>query len=155
MIRGKYMTSADDVSTIMDIRRRVFVEEQGFSLESEVDEYDEMAVYALAFDEENNPAGTGRLYVDQDDHFAIGRVCVLSTHRAQGFGDLIMRMLLARALDLNAPAVYLSAQANNTDFYRKYGFQVCGEEFLDEGVPHRMMRAERDEVCIEGTCKHC
>ena len=31
MIRGKFLTSQDDPSAVMDIRKRVFVDEQGFS----------------------------------------------------------------------------------------------------------------------------
>ena len=48
MIRGKFLTSQDDVRAVMDIRRRVFVDEQGYSADTEIDGFDKMAVYALA-----------------------------------------------------------------------------------------------------------
>ena len=78
----------------MDIRRRVFVDEQGYSADTEIDRFDQMAVYALAFDENDRPAGTGRLIINDDSHFQIGRVCVLKEARGQGLGDLVVRMLL-------------------------------------------------------------
>ena len=43
MIRGKFMTSMDDVSTCLALRGQVFPGARG-----EADEYDRMAVYALA-----------------------------------------------------------------------------------------------------------
>ena len=152
MIRGKFLTSQDDTSAVMDIRRRVFVDEQGFSPDTEIDGYDKLAVYALAFDENDRPAGTGRLYIDDHSHFQIGRVCVLREARGQGLGDLIVRMLLYRALELGATAVYIGAQLPVVGFYARYGFKLFGELYDDEGVSHRMMKAEAEEINLEGSC---
>ena len=63
MIRGKYLTSKDDIAPVLAVRNAVFVEEQGFSAEGERDAYDDMAIYALAFNEEGAPVSTGRLFV--------------------------------------------------------------------------------------------
>jgi predicted GNAT family N-acyltransferase len=153
MIRGRYLQSGDDTSAVFDLRTRVFVREQGFSPDTDVDAYDNMSIYALVFDDDDRPVGTGRLFIDADDRFTIGRVCVLPEARNKGFGDLIVRMLLARALDLNAPSVTLSAQADKAGFYRRYGFRACGPDYPDEGVAHTPMRALRDEVNLEGACK--
>ena len=152
MIRGKFLTSQDDPSAVMDIRKRVFVDEQGFSPDTEIDGDDKLAVYALAFDENDRPAGTGRLYIDDHSHFQIGRVCVLREARGQGLGDLVVRMLLYRALELGAGAVCLSAQLPVVGFYARYGFKPCGEVYDEEGVPHRMMKAAASEINLEGSC---
>ena len=152
MIRGKFMTSMDDTSPIFDIRMRVFVEEQGFLAETERDEFDNMAIYALVFDEDDRPAGTGRLYVDLDNHFRVSRICVLKDARGQGLGDLIMRMLLYRAQELNVASVYIEAQLPVVEFYARYGFQPFGDIRYNEGAAHRMMKAEASEINIEGTC---
>ena len=84
MVRGKFLTSQDDTSAVMDIRRRVFVDEQGYSADTEIDTFDKMAVYALAFDENGQPAGTGRLIINDRSQFQVGRVCVLKEARGQG-----------------------------------------------------------------------
>ena len=73
MIRGKFLTSQDDTSAVMDIRRRVFVDEQGYGADTEIDRFDQMAVYALAFDENDRPAGTGRLIINDESRFQKGR----------------------------------------------------------------------------------
>ena len=110
MIRGKYLTSKDDIAPVLAVRNAVFVEEQGFSAEGERDAYDDMAIYALAFNEEGAPVSTGRLFVDRDGQFTIGRVCTLRAYRGQGYGDLIMRMLLYRAQELHAPGIYIHSR---------------------------------------------
>ena len=135
MIRGKFLTSQDDVGAVMDIRRRVFVEEQGYPADTDVDTFDKLSVYALAYDENDRPAGTGRLYINADSRFQIGRVCVLPEARGRGLGDLVARMLLYRALELGADAVCLSAQLPVVGFYARYGFRPCGEVYDEEGVP--------------------
>ena len=152
MIRGKFLTSQDDAGAVMDIRRRVFVEEQGYSADTEIDGFDKMAVYALAFDENDRPAGTGRLIINDESRFQIGRVCVLKEARGQGLGDLVVRMLLYRALELGAGEIWLGAQLPAVGFYARYGFAPIGEIYDDEGVPHRWMRALAGEVDLEGSC---
>lgn len=154
MIRGKFLTSSDDVSDVMDIRRRVFVDEQGYSPEVEVDEHDKMSIYALVYDEADRPAGTGRMYL-ADDQFKIGRVCVLKHARGQGLGDLVMRMLLYRALEMDVNEVYLSAQLPAIGFYLRFGFQPIGEIYLEEDVPHQKMRVRKAEIDMEGSCQGC
>lgn len=152
MIRGRYLTSMEDTTEILALRHRVFVDEQGFSPENERDRFDDMAIYALVYDENNTPSGTGRLYIDDDNHFAIGRVCVLKEARGKEMGDLIMRMLLYRAQELNAPSVHILSQLPVVPFYQKYGFEPYGEIVLDENVPHRLMRASAEAIDIEGSC---
>lgn len=154
MIQGKYLTSMDDTGAVMEIRNRVFVDEQGFSKDGERDRFDDMAIYALAYDLNGHPVGTGRLIIDAEDHFSIGRVCVLREARGLGLGDLIMRMLLYRAQELNAPDVYISSQLHAIPFYARYGFKPYGEETLDEGVLHQKMRVTAEEIDLQGTC-HC
>ena len=79
-------------------------------------------------------------------------MCVLREARGQGLGDLIVRMLLYRALELGATAVYIGAQLPVVGFYARYGFKPYGEVYDDEGVPHRMMKAEAEEINLEGSC---
>lgn len=154
MIRGKFLTSMDDLTEVFSIRNRVFVEEQGFSPEIEVDEYDKMAIYALVFDENDQPAGTGRMFVDKSDRFVIGRVAVLKEARGQGLGDLVMRMLLYRAQEMNVPKVHIGAQLHVVPFYQKYGFRIDGDIMYEEGVAHRPMSATAEQIDIEGSCHH-
>lgn len=149
VIRGAYLTSKDDLTDVIALRRAVFVDEQGYSPESEPDQHDGMAMYALVF-EDGAPVATGRLYVEGG--LRIGRVCVKAEWRGRGVGDFVMRMLLYRAQELNAGSVTLSAQVECVSFYERYGFEPYGEVVYDEGRPHRMMRVMGDKINLEGAC---
>ncbi len=153
MIRGKFLLSGDPLCAhVYDIRRRVFVEEQGYPLETEIDEHDKMSVYALVLDDDDTPSATGRLYIDGEDRFALGRICVLKEARGRYMGDLVMRMLLYRAEELNCASVTVSAQLPAVSFYTRYGLKPVGEVYDEDGVPHRRMVALRDEINLEGSC---
>ena len=45
--------------------------------------------------------------------------------------------LLTEALEIigNRPST-LDAQAHLTGFYARYGYEPCGPEFLEDGIPH-------------------
>ena len=155
MIRGKYLTSKDDIAPVLAVRNAVFVEEQGFSAEGGRDAYDDMAIYALAFNEEGAPVSTGRLFVDRDGQFTIGRVCTLRAYRGQGYGDLIMRMLLYRAQELHAPGIYIHSQAPVAHFYEHYGFQPTGKIEYDESVEHILLYPKAEHISHEGSRAQC
>lgn len=114
MIRGKYLTSMEDIAPVLALRRTVFGRGE--------DGFDRMAVYALALDPAGAPAGAGRLYIDGDDRFRLDTLGVLKDKRGQGLGDLLLRMLLQRALDLQAPQIVLTAPGELTPFFQRYGF---------------------------------
>lgn len=151
MIRGKFLRSGDDIREIIALRERVFVREMGLPQAWVRDDQDAMAVYALVFDESDAPGGTGRLAID-DDRFMLGRICVAKEVRGQGLGDLILRMLLLRAREMDAPAVYVKALPDAVPLYQRYGFRAVGGVADEEGAPRQLMRAMKDEIDIEGAC---
>ena len=152
MVHGKYLTSAGDIAPILALRKEVFCDEQGYDLALERDKYDDMAFYALVFDENERPAATGRLFIDARDRFHIGRMCTRRDCRGQGYGDLAMRMLLDLALRMNAPYIVLDAQLPAMGFYARYGFKPYGGITLDEGVEHQPMRIESADIVLGGHC---
>lgn len=70
----------------------------------------------------------------------IGRVVVAEGHRGRSHAERLMRT----ALELVAGRpCRLDAQSYLVDWYRRLGFEPCGEEFLDDGIPHVPMRSAR------------
>jgi ElaA protein len=67
----------------------------------------------------------------------IGRVLVAPAHRGLGLANT----LLSAALDLigDRPSE-LDAQSYLAGWYRRYGYEAVGPEFLDDGIPHVPMR---------------
>jgi ElaA protein len=79
--------------------------------------------------------------LDDGDEWRIGRVALHRTARGQGWADRIMEAALQVCPDRD---VILDAQAPLAKWYATFGFEVCGPEFLDDGIPHLPMvrRAE-------------
>lgn len=157
MIRGKFVPPGGDYSQALAVRKAVFVDKQGFDAALDHDLYDPISAHVLLYDqtdEAGNPLGpavaTGRLFW-RDGEFVIGRVCVLREKRGQKLGDLVMRMLLYKAIQHGASSVTLGAQARAVPFYARYGFEPV-EEYWDEGVLHVRMRVRGDRINLEGSC---
>lgn len=128
-----------DMDTCRQLRRVVFIEEQGVSEADEVDDQDDVAIHLLAFAGER-PVGTARMLIKRETG-KIGRVCVLSEARGTGLGaKLILACLEELQRQPGLREAYLGSQSHATGFYEKLGFAVEGEEFLDAGIPHRHMR---------------
>jgi ElaA protein len=63
----------------------------------------------------------------------IGRVVVADGHRGQGLAEQLMKAALDVVGDRPCR---LDAQSYLAGWYRRLGFEACGEEFLDDGIPH-------------------
>lgn len=118
------------------IRTEVFVQEQRVPPEEELDAMDAGCVHAVAYDEDGQAMGTGRLL--PDGH--IGRMAVCRPWRGQGVGSLLLTALLDAARRRGDAEVVLAAQMHARPFYARHGFQEEGETFMDAGIPHRQMR---------------
>lgn len=120
------------------IRYAVFVIEQNIPVELEWDDMDAVCLHAVAFDENGNSLGTGRLL--PDGH--IGRMAVKKNARGYGVGGAILDALVALAQERGDKVVMLNAQANAEKFYAAHGFSLDGPEFMEAGIPHVSMRRQ-------------
>jgi predicted GNAT family N-acyltransferase len=122
-------------SVLADIRRRVFVEEQGVPPALEWDGRDESARHVLALTGRGEPVGCARLL----PHGHIGRMAVLPAFRRRGVGAALLATLVEGARSRGRRKVFLHAQLRAVPFYREHGFRPVGPVFLDAGIPHRYM----------------
>lgn len=127
-----------DLATCLEIRRRVFIEEQGVTEAEDVDGLDPVALHLLAM-QDATPVGTARILVEGAVG-KIGRVCILKEARGTGLGAALIRAAVAelRAMPDVAKAK-LGAQVHAIGFYEKLGFEAVGPVYMDAGVPHRDM----------------
>ncbi len=78
--------------------------------------------------------------LDDTDVWRIGRVVLAREARGQGHADGLLRA----ALDVTGDRdVVLDAQSPLARWYATFGFEVSGEEFLEDGIPHTPMRLSR------------
>ncbi len=131
--------SDNQMEQVFEIRREVFIREQGVPEEIEMDELDSEAIHVLA-SENGVPAGCGRLLL-KDGNARIGRVAVRKAMRRSGIGDGICRLLMSIARDNGAEKATINAQLTAVEFYKTLGFEEEGEVFDEAGIDHvRMVR---------------
>ncbi|KEJ90579.1 GNAT family N-acetyltransferase [Sulfitobacter donghicola] len=126
-----------DRETCYALRHQVFVQEQGYSAEGEIDELDPVSIHLLA-EQDGTPIGTARVFI-KEDTAKIGRVCVLRSGRGTGLGARLIQAAVQVARQNKMARVVLGAQAHAVGFYEKLGFRAFAEPYLDEGEPHQMM----------------
>ncbi len=117
-----------------DIRREVFIREQGVPEKLEMDDLDKDAIHVLAL-VDGEPAGCGRLLLEGKDA-KLGRVAVKKAMRRTGIGNGICRLLMTLAAERGVQKLHINAQLSAVDFYTQLGFEKVGETFMEAGIEH-------------------
>jgi len=129
---------------LLEIRFRVFVDEQGVPPTMEEDEHDPGALHLLASDDSNRPIACARL-IQQGDTALVGRMAVLKPYRGQNIGTRLLQELLRQASHRGARTVQLHAQCSAEPFYRRQDFMPAGPVFEEAGILHQTMVRELRE----------
>lgn len=124
-----------------EVRRTVFVEEQGFALEIEIDDEDKKALHIVGY-LESVPVAVSRLILKNNEVIKIGRVAVKKSHRKQNLGKQIMDYIEHYAHSNHFKKLSLSSQYSAKSFYEKSGYQAIGEPYDEEGVKHILMEKQ-------------
>ena len=125
--------SSTELYEILKARSAVFVVEQTCPYQ-DIDggDYESLHVY---LEEEGKLLAYLRCYVQDEYTARIGRV--LTMERGKGLGRPLMEAGIQAVREhYKANSVYIEAQCYAIGFYNKFGFEVCGEEFLEDGIPH-------------------
>ena len=124
-----------DLPAIHQVRRQVFIVEQGIPAHLEWDGQDTACQHVLATDSRQGAIGTGRL----DPRGRIGRMAVLPSWRSHGVGGDLLAALLTLARSRDHRVVVVHAQCVVAGFYRKAGFREQGTPFMEAGIEHLKM----------------
>lgn len=131
----------NDLYEIMKLRCDVFIVEQECHYE-DIDGRDIDAIHVYLKD---NDEIVGYLRIlDHNivfDEVSIGRV--IARRRREGIGSrLLMEGIKAAKQYFGADRIKIEAQTYARSFYERAGFRICGEEFLEDGIPHIPMVVE-------------
>lgn len=122
----------------LTIRKKVFVEEQGFI--DEFDEIDKVSKHLLVF-EEGKAIATCRVFYDQEKQsYMLGRLAVLKEYRGKKIGSKVLQAAEDVVRRDGGESILLSSQERVISFYEKQGYVKEGDSFLDEGCPHIWVR---------------
>ena len=155
-MRVELVRTPEQLEQAMRVRLAVFVEEQGVSPDAERDALDDdpRTVHAVAYADDGEVLGTGRLLAPHTDSSHgehahgtmdpatphIGRLAVSAHARGTGTGRALMERLEAEAVVRHGAGgrvrVELSAQDQAMPFYALLGYRARGEAYLDEGIVH-------------------
>ncbi len=85
----------------------------------------------------SGPTSCLRVLVEPGAERRVGRVATRADVRGRGLSTLLMRAVLEAH---GHEVLVLDAQSPVQRMYAALGFEVCGPEFLDDGIPHVPMR---------------
>ncbi len=142
--KGFYELSLDELYEILFLRQEVFVVEQDCPY-IDADGKDQKSLHLAARLDGKLVAYTRLLPTGYyyDDAAAIGRVITAASVRKHGYGvELMERSVSEIHKRFNNPRIRLSGQCYLKKFYRKFGFEEVGEEYLEDGIPHIEMVRE-------------
>lgn len=122
----------------IEIRKKVFIEEQHVPLELEIDDLEDQSVHVIGY-LEHKPVATARLYQKNATTFKIQRVAVSIDFRKKNLGNQLMLEIEHYAKTKHFTKLILGAQDHALTFYKKLGYQVEGVGFMDAGIPHHTM----------------
>jgi ElaA protein len=133
--------SKENLYDVMMLRQAVFVVEQDCPY-MDADGRDPEAMHLLGWKEKTLVAyvrafAPGVIY----EEACIGRVVTSPSIRGTGQGRPLMAEAM-RCMDetWGAGPIKISAQRHLEPYYVSLGFQVCGEGYLEDNIPHVPMR---------------
>jgi ElaA protein len=134
--------SVFELYAIMRLRQEVFILEQDCNY-LDADGRDEAGIHILGEDEYGNLHCYARLLpegIPYEGYVSIGRVINSKAVRRRGEGEKLMRYAMQQVKKYyDDTPVKISAQSYLLNFYRKFGFETVGEEYLEDDIPHTAM----------------
>ena len=134
--------SLDQLYTILQLRQEVFIVEQDCPY-LDADGKDQGSYHVLGIDQKNRLQAYTRLVppgISYDRYVSIGRVVTSSEIRGKGQGIPLMNYSTQQCRNLwPNHQIKISAQVYIVKFYESLGFEVVGEEYLEDDIPHIAM----------------
>lgn len=121
---------------MIQLREKVFVVEQDCPY-LDVDGED-VRTYHVLGKVDGAVVATARIFAPNESNYVIiGRICNDAIMRGKGTGRELVKQSIAfcQSSWKNAP-IKISAQCYLTKFYESFGFEVQGEEYLEDDIPH-------------------
>ena len=122
-----------EIYEILKSRAEIFVKEQKISYVDEDDvDYRSWHVFGM---ENGRVAAYLRAFKDGENTLKIGRVLTLV--HGKGTGSQLMKYAISELKSkTNCKKIIMDAQSHAIPFYKRLGFIITSEEYLEEGIPH-------------------
>jgi predicted GNAT family N-acyltransferase len=127
----------------MELRVRVFVDEQGVDPGEELDQLDEQSLQIVGLDE-TGVIATCRLRDLGGGEWKLERMVVDRRLRGRGVGARLLAGAEREARERSAAEMVLHAQRHAESFYAANGYVSEGDTFLEAEIEHVRMRKALD-----------
>ncbi len=117
-----------EISCVHDIRREVFVREQGIASAQDLDGRDEQAIHALGLIN-GEPVATGRVFIENGVGI-LARIAVLPGLRGHGIARAIVAFLEAKAAARGVATFALNAHDYLEAYYTRLGYSKESEDAM-------------------------
>ncbi len=124
---------------IIKSRSEIFLLEQNIKCQ-DLDDIDYNSIHCFFFDGKRVTAYLRAFYSDKDV-VSIGRVLTLEHRKGLG-SDLMKRSMEEVRKRFTCKKISIHAQKQAVEFYKKLGFNIVSDEFLEEGIIHVIMEME-------------
>ena len=128
-----------ELQAAMNLRVRVFVDEQGVDPGEELDELDESSLQLVGLDERGVIA-TCRVRELEPGVWKLERMAVDRRLRRNGVGARLLAGAERQVRERGGNEMVLHAQRRAEDFYAAHGYAAEGDTFLEAEIEHVRMR---------------
>ncbi len=88
---------------------------------------------------DNKVVGSVSLYMETPIRLRVKQMAVDPNQQGLGIGAKLLQAAEARGRELGALEVMLHARCTALNFYEKQEYETQGDEFTEQGIPHRIM----------------
>jgi len=143
----RLVRSSTELAAALQIRKEVFVEEQGLFETSDVDDNDSKSTHIIV-EREDEIIGTVRVFPENSacNHWVGGRLAVRSDSRDNQAGALLVRAAMRYVKKLGCTRFTAHIQEQNVNFFSVLGWKAVGPVEMYHGKPHQLMEADLDTV---------
>ena len=142
-LKSKYFKelTTTELYEILKARAEIFVVEQN-CVYQDLDGIDFKSLH-LFYECDGKITAYMRAFVKDEEKRIVQMGRVLTLEHGKGLGGKLLREGIAQVREkMNLAAIYIEAQSYAIGYYEKVGFEVCSEEFLEDGIPHVQMMLE-------------
>ncbi|MFC2014987.1 GNAT family N-acetyltransferase [Chloroflexota bacterium] len=137
----KLVEDETEMKKALEIRKKVFVEEQGISSDLDLDGNDSDALHVIV-KKLDEPVGTVRIRFLTTQQAKLERMAIMKPSRGSGIGRQVITFLEKELKTRGIEQIVLHAQHNSIDFYNKCGFKSTSLPFLEAGIRHVSMEKD-------------
>lgn len=128
---------AAELAAAIDLRRRVFCEEQGVSQSDELDGRDPEGLHLVAVEDSTVIAACRLIFAGSTAQFS--RLAVEATERRRGIATLMLERAEQESRAARSRRIVLHAQTYALPLYEAAGYVTKGTTFRDSGIEHIAM----------------